>query len=327
MKIRFFPVLALAVVMSLLLAACGGAAAPAPTEAPAPTAAPTTAPEPTAEPYAYGTEANPIVWVLVPSQDTDAVLSGAGGIAAAVEAATGYVITPVISTDFTAAVEAMCSGEAQMGALNTFNYIVAKQRGCAEVGLVSMRFGSTFYTGQIVTRPETGITSLADLVGTTFCRPDPTSTSGWVLPSIAIKAEGIDPEVDMTIVDAGGHDGVIISVYNGDCDAGSSFTDARTNVAEAYPDVNEVVSVLTESAPIPNDTISFDVNMPAEVRDAITAALLELNNSDEGLAQLNQLYSWSGLDTTVDSFYDGFRQQLEAAGMCISDQGRISEDC
>ncbi|UYN90335.1 MAG: phosphate/phosphite/phosphonate ABC transporter substrate-binding protein [Anaerolineales bacterium] len=327
MKNRFFPVLALVVILSLLLAACGGGAAPEPTSAPAPTAAPTEAPAPTEEPYAYGTADNPIVWVLVPSQDTDAVLSGASGIAAAVEEATGYVIEPVISTDFTAAVEAMCSGEAQMGALNTFNYIVAKQRGCAEVGLVSMRFGSTFYTGQIVTRPETGITSLADLVGTTFCRPDPTSTSGWVLPSIAIKAQGIDPEAEMTIVDAGGHDGVIISVYNGDCDAGSSFTDARTNVAEAYPDVNEVVTVLTESAPIPNDTISFDVNMPDDVKAAIIDALLALNDSEDGLAQLNQLYSWSGLATTEDSFYDGFRQQLEAAGMCISDAGRISEDC
>lgn len=327
MKNRFFPVLALVVILSLLLAACGGGAAPEPTEAPAATEAPTEAPEPTEEPYAYGTADNPIVWVLVPSQDTDAVLSGAEGIAAAVESATGYVIEPVISTDFTAAVEAMCSGEAQMGALNTFNYIVAKQRDCAQVGLVSMRFGSTFYTGQIVTRPETGITSLADLVGTTFCRPDPTSTSGWVLPSIALKAEGINPETDLTIVDAGGHDGVIISVYNGDCDAGSSFTDARTNVAEAYPDVNEVVTIVTESAPIPNDTISFDVEMPADMMQAIVDALLALNDTEEGLAQLNALYSWSGLATTEDSFYDGFRQQLEAAGMCISDEGRISEDC
>ena len=326
MKNRFFPVLAAMTVLSLILVACGGGAAPtaAPTSVPN-TPVPTQVPEPTAVPY--GTEDNPIVWVLVPSQDTDAVLSGASSIAAAVEEATGLVITPVISTDFTAAVEAMCSGEAHMGALNTFNYIVAKQRGCAEVGLVSMRFGSTFYTGQIVAGADTGITGLADLVGTTFCRPDPTSTSGWVLPSIAIKAEGINPDVDMEIVDAGGHDGVIISVYNGDCDAGSSFTDARSNVASTYPDVNDKVLVITESAPIPNDTISFHPDLPASVVDALVAAFLELNDSEAGLAELAKLYSWSGLATTEDSFYDGFRQQLEAAGMCISDAGRISEDC
>jgi phosphonate transport system substrate-binding protein len=327
MKNRFFPVLAIVVVLSLLLAACGSAAAP--TEAPVePVATEAPAEEPTVEAVpVYGTEENPIVWALVPSQDTDAVLSGASGIAAAIEEATGLVIEPVITTDFTAAVEAMCNGEAQMGALNTFNYIVAHQRGCADVGIASLRFGSSFYTAQVVTRPDTGITSLADLANTKFCRPDPTSTSGWVLPSIAIKAEGINPETDMEIVDAGGHDGVIIAVYEGQCDAGSTFTDARSNVEEAYPDVRDKVIVVTESAPIPNDTISFAPSLSAETVEALKTALLALNDSEEGLAQLSQLYSWSGLEATEDSFYDGFRQQLEAAGMCISSEGRISEDC
>src|SRR5690606_2407677 len=132
---------------------------------------------------------------------------------------------------------------------------------------------------------------------------------------------------DMEIVDAGGHDGVIIAVYEGQCDAGSTFTDARSNVEEAYPDGRDKVIVVTESAPIPNDTISFAPSLSAETVEALKTALLALNDSEEGLAQLSQLYSWSGLEATEDSFYDGFRQQLEAAGMCISSEGRISEDC
>jgi phosphonate transport system substrate-binding protein len=325
MKNRFFPVLALVAIASLLLAACGGGSGAAATLVPN-TPFPSPTPEPTAVPY--GTEDNPIVWVLVPSQDTEAVLAGADSIAAAIEASSGLIVTPVVSTDFTAAVEAMCNGEAQMGALNTFNYIVAHQRGCADVGLVSLRFGSNFYAGQIVTRPDTGITSLADLAGHTFCRPDPTSTSGWVIPSIAMRAEGLDPETDLAeIVDAGGHDGAIIGVYNGDCDAGSSFVDARSNIADEYPDVNEKVIVIAESAPIPNDTISFSPSLGPDVTAALTDALLALNDSEDGLALLNAVYSWSGLEATTDSFYDGFRQQLEAAGMCIGEDGRISDSC
>jgi phosphonate transport system substrate-binding protein len=237
-----------------------------------------------------------------------------------VEDATGYVIEPVVTTDFTAAVEAMCSGEAQMGALNTFNYVVAKQRGCAEVALASLRFGSSFYAGQVITRPDTGITSVADLAGKTFCRPDPTSTSGWVIPSLAMRAEGLDPEADLAeIVDAGGHDGVVLAVLDGTCDAGSTFVDARSNVEEDFPNVMTDVVVIAESAPIPNDTVSFHPDVPAEVRDAIVAALLELNNTEEGVALLNTLYSWSGLEAVDDTFYDGFRQQLDAAGMSVED--------
>lgn len=267
-----------------------------------------------------GTEENPLVWALVPSQDTDAVVAGAEQIAAAVEEATGYVITTTVTTDYTAAVEAMCNGEAHIGALNTFNYVLAHERGCADVRLASQRFGSTFYAGQIITRPDTGIASVADLAGKTFCRPDPTSTSGWVIPSIAMQAEGIDPETDLAeIVDAGGHDGVVIAVYNGDCDAGSTFVDARSNVEEDYPDVMDKVIVVTESAPIPNDTVSFSPNLPADMVDAIVNALLSLNDTEEGQTLLNTLYSWEALVVVDDSFYDGFRQQLEAAGMNIED--------
>lgn len=269
---------------------------------------------------AVGTEENPIVWALVPSQDTDAVLAGAQEIAAAVEEATGYVIEPVVTTDYTAAVEAMCNGEAHMGALNTFNYVVAHERGCADVRLASMRFGTSYYAGQIITRPDTGIASVEDLAGKTFCRPDPTSTSGWIIPSLSLLGVGIDPETDLAeIIDAGGHDGVVLAVMDGTCDAGSTFVDARSNVEEEFPNVMTDVVVVAESAPIPNDTVSFHPDMPADVVDAIVAALMDLNNSEAGIAQLSTLYSWSGLEEVDDTFYDGFRQQLDAAGMSVEE--------
>jgi phosphate/phosphite/phosphonate ABC transporter binding protein len=270
-----------------------------------------------------GTEDNPIVWVLVPSQDTQVVLSGAEEIAAKFEDDTGLIVNPLITTDYTGAVEAMCSGEAQMGALNTFNYVLAHARGCADVALASVRFGSTFYQGQLITRPDTGITSVADLAGKTFCRPDPTSTSGWVIPSIDMQANGIDPENDLAeIIDAGGHDAVVISVYNGDCDAGSTFVDARTNVEADFPDVMDKVIVISESPPIPNDTVSFLPDLDPEVKDALVQSLLDLATTEEGLAILDSVYSWSGMEVTDDSFYDGFRQQLEAAGINFEDLGQ-----
>ncbi len=274
------------------------------------------------EEEALGTEDNPIVWVLVPSQDTQVVLTGADEIAAVFEEETGLIVEPLITTDFTGAVEAMCSGEAHMGALNTFNYVLAAARGCADVGLASVRFGSTFYQGQLVTRNDTGVESIEDFAGKTFCRPDPTSTSGWVIPSIDMQAAGIDPENDLAnIIDAGGHDAVIISIYNGDCEVGSTFVDARTNVEEDFPDVMDVVVVLSQSPPIPNDTISFLPDLDPDVRADLIAVFLKLASTDEGLEILDSVYSWSGMEETEDSFYDGFRQQLEAAGIDFESLG------
>ncbi len=323
---RMFLTLGLLLVAALVLAACGGAAtteAPEPTQPPPPTEAPTEPPpmeEPTEAPPALGTEENPVIWVLTPSQDTEAVLAGAEGLTQFIEDETGIVVEAFVATSYTAQVEAICSGEAHMAALNTFGYVLAHERGCADVALASVRFGSTSYAGQLITNVDAGIESVADLVGKRFCRPDPGSTSGWVIPSLTMRANGIDPETDLAeIVDTGGHDAVVIAVYNGDCDAGATFEDARVLVEDEFADVKEKVLVIQTSPPIPNDNISFRPDFPAELRDQIVNALLKLNEMEEGQELLGGLYSWAGLESVEDTFYDGFRQQLEAAGVDIEE--------
>jgi phosphonate transport system substrate-binding protein len=267
-----------------------------------------------------GTEENPVVISFVPSADASEVLASAEAIVEVLSEKTGLVITAEVPTSFVGSIEAMCAGEAHIGTLNTFSYVVAKERECADVALASVRFGSPTYTGQIITRADSGITSIEDLAGHSFCRPDEFSTSGWIIPSITMKAAGVDPATDLTeVIDAGGHTGVVRAVYDGDCDAGATFVDARSNIAEESPDVNEVVVVIATSEEIPNDTISFIPSVPAETRDAIVQAFLDMAATESELAILEELYSWAGLIEVDDTFYDPFRQVLDAAGVDIND--------
>jgi phosphonate transport system substrate-binding protein len=337
---RWILMVAIVVLLGLVLAACAPAA---PTEEPMaepteemteePMAEPTEemTEEPMAEPTeemteepmaepSVGTEDNPFIMAFVPSGDSDAVLASGTAITDRISEITGLVVESSVPTTYVGAIEAMCAGEAHAAALNTFSYIVASERGCADVALVSVRFGSTTYAGQLITRADSGITSIEDLKGKTFCRPDPFSTSGWIIPSIAMKAAGVDPDTDLAeVIDAGGHDGVVRAVYNGDCDAGSTFVDARGGVDDEFPDVMDVVVVIEESTPIPNDTVSFIPDVPAEVRAAIVGAMLEMA-ADETDAQLfasEDFYEWAGLEPIEDSYYDTFRQQLDAAGVDV----------
>ena len=182
-----------------------------------------------------GTQDNPIIWAFVPSSDSETVLAGASELTDLVQKDTGIYITPIVATDYSAVVEAVCNGKAQMAALNTFGYILASSRGCANVGVVSTRFGSAYYSGQIIVKAGSDIKTLDDLKGKTFCRPDAISTSGWIVPSITLRANGIDPDTDLKIVDAGGHPQVVTAVINGDCDAGATFVDARTDEQKPKP--------------------------------------------------------------------------------------------
>ena len=259
-----------------------------------------------------GTEDDPLVWAFVPSADSEVVLTGATALTDLVREQTGIYITPVVATDFSGVIEAMCSGEAEMGALNTFSYILAHSRNCADVAIVSTRFGSPFYSGQFITRADSGITSIADLAGTTFCRPDPLSTSGWVIPSITMAAAGVDLST-LEIIDAGGHDSVVTGVLNGDCDAGATFVDARP------ADVRDEVVVIAETAQIPNDTISFAPSVPANIQEAVTAALLAIAADEANAKLLSETYNWGGLVAGEDAFFDDFRQQLDAAGVSVED--------
>mgnify|MGYP003573043568 FL=1 len=287
---------ALVTVLALLLPACG--------------------------PAALGTEENPIIWAVVPSGETERVVTGFEEVAAMIFDETGLVVQPLVATEYAGVIEALCADppKAHMASLATFSYILASEKGCADVALVSVRFGSPVYNGQIFVREDSGINSVADLAGKSVCRPDPLSTSGWIVPSITLKAAGIDPDTDLSqVVDAGSHDASVAGVYNGDCDAGTSYVDARGTIEEDYPDVMDVIKVIEVSADIPNDGVQFVTGFDPEVRAQIVSALLAIADTEAGQEALDTAYSWNALEEHDDTFYDPFRQVLDAAGVSAED--------
>ena len=264
-----------------------------------------------------GTEQNPIVWAFVPSGETERVSAGAEAVADLIFEETGLYVDTFVATEYAGVIEAMCSDppKAHVGSLATFAYILAADQGCAEAELISVRFGSPNYNGQIFVHADSAYETLADLDGVTFCRADALSTSGWIIPSIDLKAAG----VEVVTVDAGSHDASVAGVYNGDCEAGSSYVDARGTIEDEHPDVMDVVKVIHQSVAIPNDGVQYTSAMSREMRDTLNAALLAIAETEEGQAALDEAYSWTALTLLDDTFYDPFRQLLDAAGVNAAD--------
>jgi len=263
-----------------------------------------------------GTEENPLIWSFVPSGDTGEIVAGGEAVADLIYDKTGLVIDISVATEYAGVIEALSTDppSAHIASLATFAYIVASERDVADVSLVAVRFGSPTYNGQIITRSDSDINSLADLEGKTFGRPDPLSTSGWIIPSITMRAEGIDPQEDLEeIVDAGGHGATVAAVYNGDVDAGATYVDARGEIEESNPDVMEAVKVITVSQDIPNDGVQFHPSVPDEMRRQVVDAIKEI--AEESPDVLDEAYSWTAVVERDDAFYDPFRQTLQAAGV------------
>ena len=270
---------------------------------------------------ALGSEENPIIWAFVPSGEMERVAAGAQSVADLLNEKTGLYFDTMVATEYAGVIEALRSDPpaAHMASLATFAYVMAADMGVVEAELVSSRYGNAFYNGQIIARADSGVKKLADLKGKTFARPDPLSTSGWIIPMITLKAAGVDPERDIKVVDAGSHDAVVAAVYNGEVAGGACYVDARTRIEKDHPDVMEKIAVIEVSVNIPNDGVQFHPSVSQELRDKIVNALLEIVATEKGKEALNTAYQWTALEKHKDDFYDPFRQVLQAAGIKAQD--------
>jgi phosphonate transport system substrate-binding protein len=264
-----------------------------------------------------GTEKNPIVWAYVPSGDTAKVSAGAQQVADLLHAQTGLFFKTFVATDYVGVVEALKANppKAQMASLATAAYILAADEKVVSAKLVAIRNGSTAYKAQIVAGADKGIKTLADIKGKTFARVDLLSASGWIIPSLMLKAAGLNLDTDVKFIDAGSHPNVVTAVYSGQADAGACFIDARANIQKDHPDVMDKVVVVAISGDIPNDGVQFSPKMPADLQNKIIDGLLAIIKTDAGKAAINTAYQWTGLEKHDDSFYDPFRQFLQAAGV------------
>ena len=242
-----------------------------------------------------------LTMVFVPSRETDIVLFSGQQLGRLLSGALGIPVEAVVSTSFTAAIEAMCAGRADIGALNPFSYVLAHEKCNVEVAAISVRFGLPYYRAQISARADAGINTIADFRGKRFAFVDPASTSGYLFPAAMLKKMGFDPDRFFSqTVFAGSHPNVILAIYRGQVDGGSTFEDARTNVQAQFPDVMQKVKVVGFTDPIPNDTWSLSTKLSPELRAKIKDRLLRISKTPVGVEALRNLYSIEGLTDRVE---------------------------
>jgi len=221
--------LSVLLLLTMVLAACAPAATPMPTEAPPPVEEPTEVPtevptpEPTPEPAEpeLGSEERPIQVYFVPSVEVDTIVTGGEVLRQALMDATGLEFEVFVPTSYAAFIEGMCAEpEDAMGFPATMAYVVANARCGVDASMISVRYGDPFYYGAFIVPRESDAQSIADLNGLTWAQTDATSTSGFIVPSIVLPANGA--EVGQSRF-TGGHNQAVLAIYNGEEDFGTCF--------------------------------------------------------------------------------------------------------
>lgn len=288
-----------------------------PTGTPEPTAKPTDTPTPSMTPTLppLGEKGNPIIWAIFPETDLTVFVPAVEQAADIIMERTGLVIETQVVDNFSQIVYMLCSGEAHMGALNAFSYLLAQERGCTSIVLTAELFAGSVYQGQILVRSDRGITSIADLAGTTFCRRAVDSRSTWVVPRLMMLAEGINPDEDFKeIIDTGDIPNIVSGIFNGTCDAGATYVDARIDHKSEFPNILNVMHVLAQTPQIPNNGITFSPDLHTEVQDELEDVFYYLEIFDGGRV-LKDLYGWDGIFERGDYLYDPLREVINASGV------------
>jgi len=96
--------------------------------------------------------------------------------------------------------------------------------------------------------------------------------------------------------------------------------DARANIRTEAPDVMQMVRILAVSQAVPNDTLSFGPEFPADLRTQIEEALVAFSQTEAWGTSIGSqdFYGWTGLAPATDAEYDIVRQMVAATGYTIA---------
>ncbi len=142
---------------------------------------------------------------------------------------------------------------------------------------------------------------------TTFFSPPLLPDGNWEI--------GMEPDIPEDVLDTCGpnEDGSrLLCGENGEY----RVLDARASARADAPDIIQKVRILDISPEIPNDTLSFGPDFPADIRAQIEEALVAFSQTDAWAESIgNQdFYGWTGIEAATDAEYDGLRRIVELVG-------------
>lgn len=166
---------------------------------------------------------------------------------------------------------------------------------CIEPVVVSReKDGSTYYYSVMVVRADSGIKSLAAMKGHSLAWADPNSTSGYLIPSATLKANGIDLADGAYFSRtgfSGGHEQGVVAVLNRQYDAAVTWTSGQGDMAEGYTRGNlrsmvdrkmlrmSEIRIIWRSGKIPNGPWAIRSAVPPKVKKSFADFMVDLPKS------------------------------------------------
>jgi phosphonate transport system substrate-binding protein len=219
-----------------------------------------------------------------------------GGFRSLLEQTLGVPVTLFPSADYAGVMQGLAAGQLDAAALGASafagTWLDCK---CVEPVAVPQDVdGTTYYYSVMVTRADSGITSIEQMKGRSLAFADPNSTSGYLIPSATLKTRGIDL-VDGAYFSrtgfAGGHEQAVVAVLNKQFDAGVTWTSGQGDKSAGYSRGNlrtmvdrgllkmSDIAIIWQSGKIPNGLWTIRAALPDDLKQEFRAFMLDLAKS------------------------------------------------
>lgn len=274
------------------------------------------------------TSDDPLTVQFVPTNNDGSMQAKAKPFAAYLTEKLDRPVKVTLATDYSTIVEAMASGQVDIGIMPPAAFAQARDMGAAE-GILSSQLGefdqktglpvegvlTGTFKGEILVKANSSIHSLQDLKGKKIGTLSPNSASGYIYPVAEMKTVGIDPTTECTLTTVNDIPSLMTSVLNGQQDACFVFEGARVVFGFAFEN-NDLMSELRvlylSKGDIPNDAIAVQPELTQDLKDKIKSVFLAMPDDKVG-AEVMSMWGHKRYGDIDNTAYDTIRDYTDKA--------------
>lgn len=218
----------------------------------------------------------------------------------------GIKVEIVSAADYAGVITAMEHKHIDFAYFGPKSYVEAHEKAGAEPMAMELDVnGNPGYTPIIIAKKGSGINSVEDAKGKSFCFTDPNSTSGCLMPSVVFMRDlKIEPAKYFSEVSfSGSHGASILAVKNGKVDVAATNDLDLGRMIEKGEVSKDDFTIIYSANPLPGSPMCARADLPASLKAAFTGALMSINFKKETKDKLCN----GGYRPVDDSSYDIIR--------------------
>lgn len=255
---------------------------------------------------------------VIPAQGSNQMQLGADKLASLLTEKLGYNVRAEVYPDYNGVVEAMGAGKVQMAYLGPLTYVEAHERYDVKAIVTQLIAGKPFYYSYLIAPADSAYNSLDDVVkhakNIRFAFGDISSTSGSLIPGIALKKAGVfktqQEHAFKSVTYTGDHTATALAIQNKMQDVGAIDSAYFNNLVKQGKIDGAKIKTIWQSEELFQYPWAVVNSMPDSDIKIIRETMLAITDADI----LNAFGGASGFTNASNEDYAFIRQAAIADG-------------